>query len=163
MTDYVVDTNVWVMVDRIHEADLTPAELNCIERCRDWLYDFVNGSDRLVVDYDNLILGKYRRNLTLSGQARRFLRRLELQPLDRLVYVAIALDENGHAIIPFAFTDPNDRKFIAVALAHNPTPTIINATDSDWHKDRQALEAAGLTIEELCPDFIAKLLARRDK
>jgi hypothetical protein len=55
--------------------------------------------------------------------------------------------------------DRDDRKLVAVALAHNPTPPIVDATDSDWEKIRQLLLDVGLMVHELCPDYIAQKLS----
>ena len=48
--------------------------------------------------------------------------------------------------------DRSDRKFVAVALTSQHSPPVLNATDSDWWKWRQALERNGIEIEFLCDD-----------
>lgn len=118
--------------------------------------------DRLVVDLTYRIISEYRGQIPPAGQSARWLNQLETQPRDRLVEVIIQFDANGHAVLPpeLEIHDNNDRRFVAVALAHDPTPPIVNATDTDWAQERERLAAGGITMQELCPDFIAERLAR---
>jgi hypothetical protein len=44
-----------------------------------------------------------------------------------------------------------DRKFVAVALKSNNSPSIFNAVDSDWWDFREALQRHKVPIEFLCP------------
>lgn len=55
--------------------------------------------------------------------------------------------------------DPDDRKFIAVALAHPETPSILQAVDSQWWDFRDALRQNGVTVEFICEDDIQQLWA----
>ena len=48
--------------------------------------------------------------------------------------------------------DPRDRKFVAVALASQHAPPILNAVDSDWWHARGALRSNGVEIDFLCED-----------
>ena len=72
----------------------------------------------------------------------------------------IAFDEDGYAILPdpISFHDNADRKFIALALTCTPFAPIFNASDTDWAKERDQLEQQGLSINELCPDYIRLIL-----
>jgi hypothetical protein len=161
MADYVVDTNVWAMMDKSIGDMLKIEEIECIRNCRNWLRDFVNSTDRLVLDDKHLILREYRNNMTPGGRAREFLNTLETKPREqRLVELAIDLDKDGYAVVPLylAINDKDDRKFIAVALAHSPTPPIVNATDTDWAKDKAMLDPGGIIIQEICDDYIQATL-----
>lgn len=133
MGDFVIDTNVWVMADKpISEATLT--ELDCIACCKAWLSNFRNDRrSRLVLDHCYTILREYRRNMTEGGFARQILNELETQPRDRLIELEIELDDDGFALLPLELDgfDKDDRKFVAVAIAHNPLPPIVNASDTD--------------------------------
>ena len=53
--------------------------------------------------------------------------------------------------------DPDDRKFIAVALAHPEKPPILQAVDSQWWDFRNAFRRHGVTIEFICEDDIQRL------
>jgi hypothetical protein len=50
VADYVIDTDVWVMVDEAIAEIESTAKIDCIQVCRKWLRDFMSGQDRLVVD-----------------------------------------------------------------------------------------------------------------
>ncbi len=161
LDDFVIDTNVWVMVDKIKDVGkLSLTEIDCIDACQKWLRHFSTSHARLVVDgyLTRKILTEYRRNIK-GRQAQDLLNQLERLPRERLVEIDIAFDADGFAILPFHTADPKDRKFIAVALAHAPMPPIVDATDTDWTKEKINLNAYGITIIELCPEYISAKLA----
>jgi hypothetical protein len=45
-------------------------------------------------------------------------------------------------------------------MIDKPIDDEIDATDTHWTKDRQILSEAGLTIQEICPQYIEEKLAR---
>lgn len=166
MADYVIDTNVWITVDKIVDiGTMSKTELDCIEACRNWLRNFAASEDKLVVDgvASRKILNEYRKNLRQQGLARNLLNQLERKPRERIIDIDISFDVDGHAIVPpeLRVADKNDRKFIAVALAHNPTPPIIDATDTDWEKEKSRLIEHRIIVQELCPDYIQEKLAQK--
>ena len=162
MVDYVIDTNVWVTVDKPLAQASSNEEFDCIESCNQWLRRFMNSDDRLVVDRLYVIFKEYRGQITPSRRrANQWLNALERAPRNKIVDVDIQWDDDGYAVIPFHLTDPNDRKFAAVALAHNPTPPIVNATDADWETDKAQLQKAGIIIQELCPVYIQKIIRKK--
>lgn len=156
----VVDTNVWVNMDRLSVE--TDAERARVQACQEWGAAFSLGTDayKLAVDYSWKILKEYRNNIKQGGLAERYLNRLLSRPITRLELVEIRFDENHHAILPenVSFNDPNDRKFVAVSLAFQPPTPIINATETDWAKEQTQLAAAGIMVNELCPDYLAEKL-----
>jgi hypothetical protein len=166
VTDYVVDTNVWMMIDE-SVADASQAKLDCIEACKNWLRDFVNNEDRLVLDASHEILNEYRRNIKASRRlAHLWLNQLERAPRNKLLEEAqIEFDNDGYAIMPSSLmaVHNKDRKLVAVALAHNPHPVITDAADTDWKKVEKELGDAGITVLELCPDYIQELLPTQQK
>ncbi len=163
MSEVVVDTNVWVKVDEVVAETETDEEKQCIISCQQWLEQFIAGEDSLVVDsYDtHAILTEYRNNVRPGGVAENLLNELTGRLFHRLVLKAIQLDLDDFAILPptFDLTHGKDRKFVAVATQCEPYAPIYNATDSDWAMDKDSLTEHGLTIHELCPDYIAQLLA----
>jgi hypothetical protein len=165
MPDYIIDTNVWVWADQIRQVtDMTPTERDCVESCFEWLNNFIESQDRLVVDDDHRILTEYYDNTAQGGDARQFLRHVRGETsFDRLVLISVQWDEHDYAIIPTALqvVDPSDRKFIAVALAHDPRPSIVVATDRGWAKWRQELEEAQIVVEQLCEEYMRDKLERR--
>lgn len=56
--------------------------------------------------------------------------------------------------------DDDDRKFVAVAVAADPTPAIVNAVDSDWEPVAGALIDHGILVEQLCPHLDPLLSAK---
>ena len=162
MSEVVIDTNVWALADRItSDNEGVPLhEAECIEACYLWLNRFAESSDQLVVDYAYRVLAKYRDNIREGGFAEQVLNQLESVALERIIFVDIQLDIDDYAILPFpmTFEDPEDRKFIALAVAREPFAPIYNATDTDWAKEREQLAQHGLTIHELCPEYIEENL-----
>lgn len=156
----VVDSNVWIMMDQLNAPN--GVERNCVIACIQWGERFNSNQDHIVVDYTWKILSEYRENIRKGSLAERYLNELLSQPITRIHFVSIQFDHDNIAIVPpeVAIQDKNDRKFIAVALAHDPIPPIVDATDTDWAKEHEKLVEYGLIIHELCPDFIRQKLAR---
>jgi hypothetical protein len=161
VSDYVVDTNVWAIIDQDLATFKTKEEVFCQIACRDWLKTLVESDDRLVIDLvKQTIIREYRRNIPKGGVAHQYLNQLETQPREkRLVEVEIQYDENECGVLQFNLPDEDDRKFAAVALAHTPTPPIIDATDTDWEKEKAVLLENGLRVTEVCAAYIEKKLA----
>lgn len=151
---FVIDTNVWVLLDKNPSEIKTLEELDCIEVVGKWFSELFAQGFYLVVDSYYKIFKEYRKNIKKGGLAEQYLNRLETQPRDYLIEVeGIAWDENGDAVLPHVFNIPDrsDRKFIAVSLASKqPYPPIINATDSDWGKVADLLSQHEIIVTELC-------------
>lgn len=162
MSDIVIDANVWAIADRQLTEILPFEEEKCIRACRDWLEQFVAGADRLVVDWQYAIISEYRRNISSNGFAEQLLNVLESVSRTRFAGVSLEVDRDNHAILPQGLTldDPSDRKYVAAAIACVPHASIYNAADTDWTKEREQLTRYGLEVHELCPDYIAQLIAQ---
>jgi len=153
MAIWVIDTNVWVMLDAVTRID--QLDRDCAVNCVYWMKSIMESDDQIAVDVMMKILTKYRANIKNGGLAQQYLNQLLTQPITRLKFREIKYDSDGYAIIPDGlFEDEDDRKFIAVALTFDPPPPIINATDTDWGKEREKLVQAKITITELCPAYI---------
>jgi len=50
--------------------------------------------------------------------------------------------------------DRSDRKFVAVALASQLNPNVLNATDTDWWHYRECLAKHGVRVVFLCSDLM---------
>ena len=154
----VVDTNVAMVANGKSTAGAA-----CTARCARELYD-VEQRGHVVIDDGRLILDEYRANLNSSGQpgvGDRFYRWLliNLFNAERCTRVRITPTAEGSfmefpAHRDLAGFDPSDRKFIAVAVAHEYKPCVLQAFDSKWWPLRTALEEAGITITFLCPEEI---------
>jgi hypothetical protein len=117
----------------------------------------------LCLDDADQILQEYRGYLSPSGQPgigdfflkwlfhnqwnERYVARIHIDPVDG----SFEQFPDDQALEGF---DRDDRKFVAVALSSEETPTILNATDSDWWEFRAPLEAHGIRIEFMCPELM---------
>ncbi len=160
-TEVVVDTNVPITANfKAGQAD-SECEAACIRALRQ-----VQTERRTLLDDKWLIIEEYRKHLSHSGQpglGDAFFKWLwENQANPRHCrYVSIT----RHADREFAdFPDDlrlepfdrSDRKFVAVALASGTGPELLNATDTDWWHDRQALVENGINVVFLCPELMKR-------
>lgn len=161
----VVDTNVAKVANGREESpQATP---NCVNNCIGKLEKIMRGEETLVLDDRWIILAEYMDNLRSSGRpgtGDRFLRWVLMNKDERCDLVSITT-VNGlenqfkefpddPALVDF---DPDDRKFIAVALAHPEKPPILQATDKQWWDLRDALSRSGVTVEFICEADIQRL------
>ena len=51
--------------------------------------------------------------------------------------------------LPENMFDRSDRKFLTVAVSAESV--VLNATDSDWGKQQELMDALGVEVEQLCP------------
>lgn len=161
MSAVVVDTNVAVVAngntDHINDEA-------CINACIDALGD-IFGDTKIVIDDECRILDEYRRNLHSSGQpgiGDKFFQWVhERQACTNhveQVHITPRNRDNDFEEFPgnsdLERFDYDDRKFVAVALASQNSPTILNASDTDWHNYREALRRHGCKIRFLCPQLM---------
>ena len=153
----VVDTNVAVVANGKSEQ----ASDQCVDSCAERLEQIMYGGVKLVLDDDWRILDEYMRNLHSRGTdvGDRFLgwvlrswknpKRCELVPITPVDDSETEFEEfpDDPALEDF---DPDDRKFIAVALAHPQKPPILQAWDRQWWDFRDALHRSGVTVEFIC-------------
>lgn len=119
---------------------------------------------RVLLDDKHLILAEYRKNLSPSGQPGpgdaffKLIFENQSNP-DYCRKVAVNLHpDRGLEEFP---TDPrlgpfdhDDRKFVAVALASETEPQVLNASDTDWWHYRQELLRHGVGVIFLCPEIM---------
>jgi len=155
----VVDTNVAMVASRLAPH----ADDRCVAACIRCLTE-IRESGGLLVDESGHILREYTNNLGHSGQpgaGHAFAKWAhDHQAIPSMVAsVVITATVNGGwrkyeefpsqpALQRF---DKGDQKFVAVALASEKNPRILNAVDSDWWNHRAALAAAGIKVNFLCP------------
>ena len=151
----VVDTNVAVVANGKSQQ----ASAGCVLICTERLQQIMTGEMKLVLDDDWKILGEYMRNLRSHGAdiGDRFLAWLLTNKDKQCDFVSITpIDDLETDFQEFptdpALTnfDPDDRKFIAVALTHSEKPPILQAVDSEWWNYRDALHRNGVTIDFIC-------------
>ncbi|MCW1966506.1 MAG: hypothetical protein KIH69_000115 [Anaerolineae bacterium] len=149
MAALVIDTNVFVAA-----SGDSSASLQCELAAFQFIAALKDTQDHVIVDHDFKILGEYLNNLKQAAipQSIGFELYKRLHDEGRFDYQIIAFDDAGYAILPHTCQtqDLNDRKFVAVALAHPDRPNIYNATDSDWKNDQAKLAECGVCVVQLC-------------
>ena len=168
MNAVIVDTNVVVIANG--EAD--HASMDCIERCQDRIEQILSQPERVVIDDGWRILGEYDDNTkpnTRKGIGDLFVKTLMQNQgnpnICKIVHIT-SLAGNGTDFEEFPTDnalygfDPDDRKFIAVALAHQrdaeETPTILLAIDRGWLQFTNALANHGVNVDFICEEDIQR-------
>ena len=166
----VMDTNVAIVANgkASHAGD------GCVRICVNTLVA-IRDRYRMLLDDQGAILEEYRCYLSPSGQPGpgdaffkwlwdnqgnlQHCRQIRITPVsDRRQFEEFPEDSN------LADFDLSDRKFVAVAIASEEHPTILNAADTDWWNHRKALVVHGVTISFLCPELMrdGSATARRE-
>ena len=162
----LVDTNVLIVASAADAGSPFGAEATPIEEAAlrqqvfDWLEAFVADPTRhAVLDVDWHVCGEYRHKLTEQDYG--WLALMAKRDRNEVVWVGLEHDANGHALLAPAMaeavTDLADRKIVAAglaAIAAGHPCQITNACDTDWLDCNTPMEAAGLHVEHLLPDWI---------
>ena len=158
----IVDTNVVVVANGRSEQ----ASFDCVDICGDRLEAIMRGEEKLVLDNRWVILREYMQNLRSNGAdvGDRFLgwilankdRLCDLVPITPVDGAENEFEEfpDDPALNDF---DPDDRKFIAIAIAHSERPPILQAVDSGWWDFRDAFRRNGVTVAFICEADIQRL------
>ena len=161
----VVDTNVAVVANGCSEQ----ASPECVVACVEHLTNITSGVDTLVLDDQWRIIQEYQSNLRAAGQpgvGDAFLKWVLTNHRNsrRCERVSITpTNEEGTSFEEFPADpelkgfDSSDRKFVAVALAHQEHPPILQAVDSKWWGFRVALEHNGVAVKFICENDIRVL------
>ena len=161
----IVDTNVAVVAN----GKSAQASEDCEQTCINSLLEITSGEVKLALDDGRRIIEEYRGNLSPTGQrgvGDAFLKWVEINWANpkRCVRVPITPIEGSETEFKefpddpeLQKFDPDDRKFIAVALAHPAKPPILEAMDKQWWKLRDALRRNGLTVKFICEADIQRL------
>ena len=157
--EVVVDTNVPLVANgKAEQADLA-CEVACVRKLRQ-----IRSEHRTLLDDNQLIFKEYRRRLSHSGQpgvGDAFFKWLWENQFNekhcRTVSLTVHADR-GFAEFPddprLEKFDKADRKFVAVALASETDPQVLNATDTDWWDHCRAFEENGVNVLFLCPELM---------
>ncbi|MGD0138548.1 MAG: hypothetical protein ABSD28_06695 [Tepidisphaeraceae bacterium] len=159
----VVDTNVAIVAEELADH----ADQTCVDACIDRLLAVMD-SGGLLLDEDDAIVEEYTKTLGHSGRpgvGRAFAKWAFDYRFDEdrcnLVAITVRLNDGWRRYDEFPDSpalskfDPDDQKFVAVAVASGIAPSILNAVDSDWWIHREALSAAGVTVDFLCRHLLA--------
>ena len=159
--EVVMDTNVAMVAN----GEAEQVSLECERTCTDTLGQ-IREERRILLDDGDLIFGEYEKNLSYAGEPGPgdaffvwLYNREWTSEYCRKVPVTPHL-ERGFEEFPddpeLGEFDPDDRKFVAVAIASGTTPEILNASDTDWWDHREALRQNGVRITFLCPELMVK-------
>ena len=154
----IIDTNVILVANGQHDD----ASFDCVAACALRLKSAMN--DRIALDDDFEILLEYQNKTQPkkgNGPGDAFVKwalqnnantkhcdRVPLQKHAKRGYESFPDDER---LVNF---DPPDRKFVAVAAAHDEHPPIAQAVDSKWVDWAPLLADHGITVEFVCPNDI---------
>ncbi|MFZ2276642.1 MAG: hypothetical protein WAW39_02540 [Prosthecobacter sp.] len=163
-----MDTNVILVANGQHED----VSKDCVAACALALQQ-VMADKRLAVDDSFEILIEYQ-NKTNPNQGRgpgdAFVKwalrnRANKEKCD--VVPIIQHKDRGYESFPddvrLSNFDRADRKFVAVAAAHEEHPKILQAADSKWIEWAPKLKDHGLEVEFLCPKDIKRFQATKAK
>lgn len=158
MNAVVIDTNVLLVANQQHDDASPECVLTCAQKLL-WAQQYgvvvIDDAYRIISEYCN----KPDINGTRTGDA--FLKWLlqNQSNTDRVHQVPINETDPGHfAEFPDQALQPSfdvsDRKFPAVANAHEKKPPILQATDCKWLNWWLALRAMDIRVEFVCLDDI---------
>jgi hypothetical protein len=158
MTAFVVDVNVAIVAN----GKAQQANMDCRLACVDALLA-LQQRGAVVLDGLRLILAEYQKHLSPSGQpglGDMFMQWVwENQAVsERCEQVIITPVDGSFAEFPpdpaLSTFDPDDRKYVAVALRSQRAPKALNAVDTDWWQHRAALTRNGVRLQFLCPQHM---------
>jgi hypothetical protein len=155
MRHFVIDTNVLLAAGGL----ATHISVGCRAKCGNRLRE-ATASWHIYIDEGYEILGEYQRYFSaLKGEptpASLFLKWLmthQYHP-ERVTRVPIqrkATDKYDFDGLPDGNQfDRNDRKFLAVAVGHGNSPSVLQATDSKWVGWKESLAEIGVHVEFVC-------------
>lgn len=162
MTASIVDTNVLLVANGIHDdanaEPGTPCRLSAIDSLVK-----VMEERTLALDGGREILNEYSRKCSYAGQpgvGDRFFLWAHQNAASLTAVTLTAHPDRGFAEFPddpaLVGFDPDDRVFVATAMAGPQPNRIVNAVDSDYRNHQLALQRAGITVDELCPGLLAR-------
>lgn len=167
---FLIDTNVMLAASAIHEFSLVaeramPEEIELREMVFEWLAEFDESDQKMLMDEEGLVREEYERNLPYNHREQEYGMQVLQNKLDHglVEYVSIdTLDANGEHIAVLDLKheplvpDREDRKWVACALASIDllacSPPIVYGAETDWFMAAKALNAIGVQFVSLLPD-----------
>lgn len=167
----VVDTNVPMVANLAIAPDPdSDIGLDCIQACVDAIEHVIK--HRLVIDEGGEIFMEYLREIPMKGQGgvgSRFMKWVNDHRWSGTVIQQVAIQKEGNSYLEFPKNsglenfDLADRKFVAVANAHQDKPPILQAVDSKWVGWEDSLKKAGIHVRFLCPKYINTKYKKKKK
>jgi len=161
----VIDTNVPVVANGKSQQASPQCVINCANRLNE-----VKQKGKIILDDKWLILREYMKNLRSRGEpgvGDAFLKWVltnhrNPQRCDKVSITPKNSDQTDFVEFPsdpaLAGFDRDDRKFVAVALAHLDRPPVLQAVDVEWWQMRDFLYRANVRVDFLCQDDIQRLI-----
>ena len=168
MDTVIVDTNVIVIAN-----DTDDKREDCRDRCQDRLQQIRDQGETVILDDGWQIFEEYERYVKPNTRKRdgdlfvkRLLQNLRNPDICKMVHITpVVGNSNDFAEFPnddeaLVGFHKKDRKFIAVALAHQrdvgETPTILLAIDKGWLPFTDALASYGVSVDLICEEDIQR-------
>ncbi|RUP28440.1 MAG: hypothetical protein EKK45_12535 [Curvibacter sp.] len=151
----VIDTNVLLVANGQHDDVSEDCVAECVKRLR-----AIQTIGVVVIDDAYRILGEYQNKTSLNpprGVGDVFLKWLLRQTGSQQVEQVAIHETADNCFLEFPdpalepLFDAPDRKFAAVAHAHEEKPEIWQAADCKWLDWWPALRAKGIEVDFLCP------------
>ena len=166
----VVDTNVPMVANLSAKSDPgSDVPPDCVMACVKAVGHVIE-KQGLILDKGNEIFSEYLKNLRIAGQpgvGDGFMKWVH----DNLGHLydcqGVNITKNGDSYDEFPAHeglkefDRSDRKFVAVANAHDNKPPILQATDSKWWGWKDALADEGITVRFLCQGYVEAKYAEK--
>jgi predicted nucleic acid-binding protein len=157
----VIETNIAICAnggEKVH------VDIECQISCIDALQDIVayRKKEVIVLDKSGLILKEYSKYLNYSGNPGvgdvfyKYLNDSQYMPdlVDLIEITEISDPARGFEELPKNSFDPSDRKLLAAARVAKAE--VVNASDSDWHENRDFIAGLGVKVRQLCPNYSQK-------
>lgn len=170
---FVVDTNVLIAASAIDAdspiaRDATPDDPALRQKVWNWLSDFQQSGSHLVLDGQGGIEAEYAKKLGFNDFGRQIVKyKWDTCAVD---LVSVDYDQNGDGVLDEPLRtiihDRADRKMVAAALdAHAiyGESTIAFAGDTDWHGWASELQATGLYLEAIIPEWSEAKFAEKSQ
>ena len=167
---FLIDTNVMLAASAIHELSSVaqramPEEIELRELVFNWLAEFDESAQRMLLDEEGLVRAEYERNLPFNYQEQEYGMQVLQNKLDKglVEYVPIeTLEANGEHIAvlepehELLVADREDRKWVACSLASIDlfefSPPIVYGAETDWFMATDQLIAIGIQFIRLLPE-----------
>ncbi|MES9906448.1 MAG: hypothetical protein ABW168_27675 [Sedimenticola sp.] len=158
----LVDTNVPKTANLATQPDLgSDVSNDCILACIEAV-EHVIKKRGLIMDAGDEIFDEYRQQLSMKGQpgiGDAFMKWVNDHRHNPNYCDRVTITKTGDSYDEFpdhdglGNFDKSDRKFVAVANAHQGKPPILQATDNKWWGWKDSLIEVGITVHFLCSEY----------
>ena len=152
----VVDTNVLMVAEGLHEAASDACRSTCIdlvERLDKALVAAVDSGDEIVNEYLGSLRGARGSGLGVKAAVRLYRRRHDPRACRQVAVTPVQDPPGSYEEVPENLRDfdTDDQKFVAVAAAEGSRPQIYTAVDPEWWDRKDDFVDARIDVQFLCP------------